>query len=317
MQKCRLVTAVWIAATTAIVCACGSPSVSGHSTTNQVDSKAATKVIHAIGAENEYADVIKQIGGRYVSVEAIMSNPNTDPHTYEAGTHDAAAVSQATLVVQNGLGYDGFMNKLEAGSPNPNRKVIDVSEALGLSTNTRNPHLWYKPGTMTKVAQLVFHALSAQDPKHKSYFEANLKKFQDSLETWHQEVADLKREFPHAGVAVTEPVADYLLQAAGLDIKTPWAYEAAVMNDTDPAPQLVEQEDDLLQQRRVKVLVYNQQVVDPATKSLLALAKQNHIPVVGVYETMPAHHNYQSWMEAEIMALKRALQNGKSTERID
>ncbi|MCL6626544.1 MAG: zinc ABC transporter substrate-binding protein [Alicyclobacillus shizuokensis] len=317
MPRRRLVAAACIAATTVTVTACGSSSVSGRSTIDKADSKAAPKVIHAIGAENEYADVMKQIGGKYVSVQAIMSNPNTDPHTYEAGTSDAAAVGQATLVVQNGLGYDSFMNKLEAGAPNPNRKVIDVSQALGLSKNTRNPHLWYKPETMTKIAQLVADALSAQDPKQKAYFEANLKKFQDSLRTWHQEVTNLKREYPHAGVAVTEPVADYLLQAAGLDIKTPWAYEAAVMNDTDPAPQLVQQEDNLLKQRRVKVLVYNQQVVDPATKALLGLAKQNHIPVAGVYETMPAHHDYQSWMEAEVTALKRALQKGQSTERID
>ena len=42
------------------------------------------KAIVAVGAENQYANVIAQLGGRYVEVTAIMSNPNTDPHSFEA-----------------------------------------------------------------------------------------------------------------------------------------------------------------------------------------------------------------------------------------
>src|ERR1700731_172091 len=76
-------------------------------------SHGATGVIHAGGAENEYADVLSQIGGKYISVSSILNNPNTDPHTYEASTSVARAVSQAQLVVQNGVGYDRFMNTIE------------------------------------------------------------------------------------------------------------------------------------------------------------------------------------------------------------
>jgi zinc/manganese transport system substrate-binding protein len=80
--------------------------------------------IVAVGAENEYADIISQIGGKYVSVTAIMSDPNTDPHSYEANTQDASIVSKSTLVVENGLGYDDFIDKLVSGSPNSKREVI-------------------------------------------------------------------------------------------------------------------------------------------------------------------------------------------------
>ena len=90
-------------------------------------SRAPKKII-AVGAENEYANVISQIGGSYVSVSAIMSNPNTDPHTFEASPSVARIVSAAQLVIQNGVGYDTFMNKIEAASPNPKRKVIDVQK---------------------------------------------------------------------------------------------------------------------------------------------------------------------------------------------
>ena len=53
----------------------------------------SSAVIQAVGAENEYANVIAQIGGRYVTVTAIMSNPNTDPHTFEASPSVARSVS--------------------------------------------------------------------------------------------------------------------------------------------------------------------------------------------------------------------------------
>src|SRR5580658_5346876 len=64
----------------------------------------AAGAILAVGAENEYANVIAQVGGPYVKVIAIESNPNTDPHSFEASPSVAEAVSAARLVVQNGVG---------------------------------------------------------------------------------------------------------------------------------------------------------------------------------------------------------------------
>jgi len=265
--------------------------------------------IVAVGAENEYADVLSQIGGRYVTVSAIMSDPNTDPHTYEASPKVAAEVSAARLVVQNGLGYDDFMTKIEQGSADSSRKVVDVQDLLGLPDSTPNPHLWYKPSTMPAVAG----DLESLDPAHASVFKANLAAFDASLGTVNTAIAQLKAKYGGAGVATTEPVADYLLDAAGVQNLTPWAFQADVMNGNDPSPQDVATERGLFTGHKVKAFVYNQQVTDSLTSSLLALAHQNGIPVVGVYETMPTPgYDYQSWMRAEISALSNAFGAGVS-----
>ena len=87
-------------------------------------------VINAIGAENEYANVLSQIGGRYVHVSSVLDNPNTDPHTFEASPSVAEEVGAAQLIVQNGAGYDDFMGKIESASPNPSRKVIVVQNRI-------------------------------------------------------------------------------------------------------------------------------------------------------------------------------------------
>ncbi len=139
---------------------------------------AGTQTIRAVGAENEYANVISQIGGQYVSVSAIESNPNTDPHTFEASPSVAKLVSAAQVVVQNGVGYDTYMNTIEAASPNSSRKVIDVQQLLGLPDSTPNPHLWYKAATMPAVAKALVGDFSAIEPQHRAYFQANATKFE-------------------------------------------------------------------------------------------------------------------------------------------
>jgi len=275
------------------------------------------QVIAAVGAENQYANVIGQIGGKYVRVTAIESNPNTDPHAFEASPSVAQQVSSAQLVVQNGLGYDAYMDKIEAAAPSPARKVIVVQQLLHLPDSTPNPHLWYSPGTMPAVAKAVSRDLSAMQPAHAAYFAANLRRFDAALQPWFQAMARLAAAYPGTPVAVTEPVGDYLLQAAGARILTPYTFQADVMNGVDPSPQDVSLEDGLFSGHRVKVFLYNQQVTDSLTASLLGLAHKDGIPVVGVYETMPTPgYDYQSWMLAETRALQQAVTDKISTQKL-
>jgi zinc/manganese transport system substrate-binding protein len=273
--------------------------------------------IVAIGAENQYADVISQVGGKYVKATAVMSNPNTDPHTFEASPQVAQELSSAQLVVQNGAGYDSFMNTILDADPTASRAVINVQQLLGLPDNPQNPHLWYKPGTMAAVANAVAGDLAKIQPAHAAYFKANAATFIKSLTTWLNAISAFKAKYPDTPVATTEPVADYLLQAAGTDNLTPWALQADIMNGTDPSPQDVATQRSLFTEHKVKVFVYNEQVTDPLTESFIQLAQQNGIPVVGVYETMPAPgYDYQSWMTAEVNALEKAVASKTSTEHL-
>ena len=279
---------------------------------------ASPEVITAIGVENEYADVISQIGGPYVQVSAIETDPNTDPHAFEASPKIASEIAAAGLIVVNGVGYDSWADKIMAAVPNDKRKVINVQQLLGLPDSTPNPHLWYDPKTMPAVAKAVAASLSQFQPAHASYFDANVEKFDASLKPWLDAIASFKASYDHTPVAVTEPVADYLLEAAGMDILTPFSLQAAIMNGTDPSPQDVTIQNNLFNDHKVKLFAYNQQVTDSLTQSFLDLAKKNKIPVVGVYETMPTPgFTYQSWMLAETEALTKAVKDGVSTQKLE
>jgi zinc/manganese transport system substrate-binding protein len=280
-------------------------------------SPSGSGVINAIGAENEYANVLSQIGGKYVHVSSILNNPNTDPHTFESSPSVASEVSAATLIVQNGVGYDTFMNKIESASPNSQRKVISVQQVLGLPTNTPNPHLWYNPRTMPAVARVMVTDLSALDPSHRAYFQANLTKFDNSLTPWLDAITQFKATYPGITAATTEPVADYMLQAMGIDNLTPFVFQADIMNGVDPSPQDISLENGFFTKHQVKVFCYNQQVVDALTTSIRQTALKAGVPVVGVYETMPTPgYDYQSWMLAEVHAIEKAITDKVSTQKL-
>jgi zinc/manganese transport system substrate-binding protein len=275
-----------------------------------------TAVVGAVAAENEYASVLSQIGGRYVRVSSVLQNPNTDPHSFEASPQIAGEISGAELLVQNGAGYDGWMNKLESASPSSSRKVIVVQQVLGLSASIPNPHLWYSPATMPAVAKAMAADLSALRPARAGYFRANLRAFGRSLQPWLTAIAKFRAQYRGATAATTEPVADYLLSAMAITNKTPFRLQAAMMNGTDPAPQDIALEQRLVSKAAVKVFVYNEQVISPLTVLVRQNARKAGVPVVGVYETMPAGFGYQSWMLAEVTAIRKAVSSKISTEEL-
>jgi zinc/manganese transport system substrate-binding protein len=287
--------------------ACGKGTASG---------TANGTVINAIGTESEYANVLGQIGGKYVRVTAILDNPNTDPHTFEASPQVAQEVSSAQLIVQNGVGYDSWMTRIESASSNPDRKVIVVQHLLGLPDSTPNPHLWYDPKTMPAAAKAMATDLSALQPAHAAYFRANLTKFDSSLSPWLTAIAQFKAKHAGTAAATTEPVADYLLAAMGIRNLTPFRFQADIMNGVDPAPQDIALETGFFSKHQVKVFCYNQQVVDALTSSIRQSASENGVPVVGVYETMPSGYDYQRWMLAEVRAIERAVTSNVSTEKL-
>ena len=225
-----------VTAGTAALALLAAGCASSSSSTSAIPGSSSSPIV-AVGAENEYANVIEQVGGKYVKVTAIESNPNTDPHTFEASPSVARAVSAASVLIENGVGYDTYMEKIEAASPNSSREVINVQKLLGLPESTPNPHLWYKPNTMPAVAKALVTDLSALQPAHAAYFQASARKFDQSLAPWLAAIAHFKAAYPNTPVASTEPVADYMLEAAGTKNMTPFPLQADIMNGTDPSPQ--------------------------------------------------------------------------------
>jgi zinc/manganese transport system substrate-binding protein len=262
--------------------------------------------IGAVAGENFYGDLVSRVGGDLVSVTSILSDPNIDPHTYESSPQDARAIADATLVVENGFGYDAFVDHLIGASPRSDRKVIDVQALLGLPDGA-NPHIWYDPATMPKVARAVADALEQLAPASTTTIETNLRTYLDSFAPMTSRIAEIRALYPGTPVASTEPVADYLTAALGFKSLTPEGFARSIENGTDPAPADVAAEQDLLTGHKVKVLLYNSQATSPVTQSIKTLATQSGVPVIGMSELMPDGTSFVDWQLAQLGNLETAL----------
>jgi zinc/manganese transport system substrate-binding protein len=277
---------------------------------NTSAASAGAPALAVVGTENFYADLLSQIGRPVVTATSLLNDPNADPHAFESSPRDAALVADAKLVIVNGLGYDAFMDKLIAASNRPDRVVINVQQLLGLADDV-NPHVWYDPATMPKVAAAATDALARLDPPHASDFATREQAYLAALTPIGDKVAELKARYAGSPIAFTEDVAGYLTDEIGLEVKSPVGFMKSVEEGTDPAPVDVAAERDLLTGKVVQVLLYNSQVTSPTTASIHDLAQQNGIPIVGVAETIPAaFHTYQEWQLAQLADLEHALASG-------
>jgi len=261
--------------------------------------------IDIVAAENFYGDVAKQIGGADVKVTSILSNPDQDPHLFEASPSVARALSGARIVIYSGIDYDPWMEKLLTAAKAVDRRTIVVAELTGHKPGD-NPHVWYDMATMLAYAQALTDTLVAVDPAHQSGYRQRLGKFQGSMTPIQTTISALKARLAGTPVTATEPVFGYMFEALGMQVRN-MPFQMAVMNNTEPAASDIAAFEKDLKTHQVKLLVYNSQASDPAAVRMQKLAKASHVPVVAVTETTPPGKTYQAWMMGELDAIDKAL----------
>jgi zinc/manganese transport system substrate-binding protein len=309
----RLVALVAVATIGLVGCST-SPTSSPSSSPTPSSAASGAGLVNVVASTNVYGDIVKTIGGPAVAVTSIIDNPEKDPHEYEADARTQLALSKAQLVIENGGGYDDFMDTmLKSAQTKPT--VINVADVSGRNQHPSdgefNEHLWYDFPTVEKLAAQLVTELSAAAPGQAATFESNGKAFAAQLGQLQQDEAAIKAKHAGEGVAITEPVPLYLLEAAGLVNKTPETFSAAIEEDTDVPPAVLKETEDLFDTKQVKLLAYNQQTTGPQTEAVLAAAKRNNIRVVPVTETLPTDQSYLSWMQANLRAVSSALTNDR------
>jgi zinc/manganese transport system substrate-binding protein len=309
MPRARQLLAGLLAGLAVVLTACaGSTSTSAAGTTARSTPAPVDGRVSIVAAENFWGDIAGQIGGRFVSVTSIISDPNTDPHLYQTDPRDAAAIGRAQLVIENGFGYDDFIGKVLASGGSSSRRIVDVQRVLGITGGNPNPHVWYDTARLPQVAAAVAGQLAALDPAHASTFQAGARRFDASLRPLLAVIAQIRAAYAGAPIAYTERVPGYLVQAAGLRLVTPLSFSQAIEDGNDPSPQDTAVFDNDISSGKVKVLLYNSQVVDAQTTRIKQLAAQHGVPTVGVSETLPsADRSFQSWQLRQDDELLAAL----------
>ncbi|RDI17634.1 zinc/manganese transport system substrate-binding protein [Rhodococcus sp. AG1013] len=280
--------------------------------------------IRVVASTNVWGSVAQAVAGDRLEVTSIVTEPSADPHSYEASPADAAKISDASLVILNGGGYDQFVEDIiESTGSKPTVDAFDLyeertgphatesdSEHAGHSHGSVNEHVWYDIPTVSATANAIAAELGKLDPEGADVYTGNAEAFRAQLRQVSETSAGIAAAHRDAPVAQTEPIAHYLLQAAELKDLTPEAFTSAVENGTDPAPAAIAETRQLFTDKKVRVLVYNSQTEDKVTRNMRETAESAGIPVVEITETLPEGTDFVQWQAQTAQSLADALNSG-------
>jgi zinc/manganese transport system substrate-binding protein len=279
-----------------------------------VAAKASTtaeepKAVNVVASTDVYANIAQSTGGKAVQVTSFISDPGQDPHSYEANAQNQLAISKADLVIENGGGYDDFIDRMVKASHTKATvlNVVDISGKKASAGQGLNEHVWYDFPTIALLADKVATALTAIDGEDAARFQTNAKAFTNQVHRLVTQEESLKASYGGGGVAITEPVPLYMLEAVGLRNETPPAFSSAIEEGNDISPLVLKKTLDLFAQGKVKALVYNEQTSGPITEQVKKAAEKANVPVVPVTETLPDGTSYLAWMTGNLATLKQAL----------
>lgn len=291
------------ALTTAALCAAA--TLAGCATTAPADGR-----LQVVTSTDVYASIVRAVAGDRVDVIPLVSGLAQDPHSFEAGARDQLAVSRAGVLVENGGGYDDFMDRLRAAAAARGAVTLNVVALSGHRATPGgelNEHVWYDFGSIAKLVRRLVAVLDRKRPREAAAFGSGAARFLRRLHGL-QDIEDrLRRRFAGTPVAVTEPVPLYLLTACGLVNRTPEQFSAGVESGNGVSAAVLADTLQLFDRHEVRVLVYNAQTAGAETTQLRAAAASNAIPALAVTETLPPGTTYLSWMRSILSALSSAL----------
>lgn len=266
--------------------------------------------IAVVASTNVWGDIASTVGGDHVSVTSIIDSPDKDPHEYEADAQTQLKLSKAQVVIENGGGYDDFVDTMlkTAGSTSVVKlDAVDISGKSASGGDELNEHVWYDFPTVEKVIDKIEAEFSTIDGAHSVDFARNADAVKKKIDGLASKEADVKSAHSGAGVAITEPVPLYMLDAMGLVNKTPEEFSEAVEEDRDVPVDVLNETLKLFSGHEVELLAYNEQTTGPQTEQVLTAAKTAGVSVVPVTETLPEGKDYVSWMSSNIDAITNAL----------
>jgi zinc/manganese transport system substrate-binding protein len=257
---------------------------------------------------NAWGSILAELGGNKVEATSIIRNPATDPHDYEPTPADGRTIAESQLFVENGIGYDSWAAKAVAADTSAARVVIDVGRVTRVSAGG-NPHRWYSPTDVAKVADAITAGLKRLDGKDAAYFDRRRAAFdQVTLRQYHRLIAAIKASYTGVPIGASESLVSPLAQSLGLHVLTPATFLQAVSEGTDPSPADKATVDTQIRRHEIAIYAYNAQNATPDVTAQVRAARSAGIPVVTLTETLsPTGVTFAQWQVTQLRALATAL----------
>ena len=293
-----------VLALVAAACGAAGTSTSGGGTSGGTSGG----TLHVVAAENFWGSIAAQLGGNKVAVASIITNPNTDPHSYEPTAADARTFATGKMVIVDGIGYDPWASQLLASNPVTGRVELNVGDLVHVAVGG-NPHQWYSPTSVHAVIDQITADYQRLDPADSAYFASQRTDYlSNGLARYDQLIAAIKAKYAGTPVGASESIFAELAPALGLKLLTPPSFLKAISEGTEPTAADKQTIDHQIAAHLIKVYVYNSQNATPDVQAQVQAAKAAGIPVTTITETLvPATATFQAWQVTELEALQKAL----------
>lgn len=263
------------------------------------------KPIRVVASLNFYGEAAQKVAGKYGKVDSLINNSAVDPHDYQPSIRQSQQVSNADFIIENGLGYDHWMDKMIVANDN-HPQVIKVGVAIAHAKNGDNEHVWYQPQVMIKLTNRLAADFSQKDPQHRNYYQARARAYVQQLNQQDKLIKQAKANMhQNDRVAVSEPVFDYSLATMGYHITDPH-FAKAIEDGDDPSPHDISAIQSDIRHHRLAFFVENPQSSSKTVDNLTCLAKKHHVPVIQVTETKPDNESYTEWMRRQYRLVLKA-----------
>lgn len=155
--------------------------------------------IRAAATTGLVADLVRQVGGDRVEVEALMG-PGVDPHLYKPTAGDATRLSRADVIFYSGLMLEGRMGDLFARLGRTGRRVYPITESIPEDRLLEppefeghyDPHVWFDVSLWAQTVPTIVKGLSEVDPEGRGMYEKNGAALADrlaDLDNWCRKTA--------------------------------------------------------------------------------------------------------------------------------
>lgn len=215
-------------------------------------------------------DIAQNVAGDHLRVESL-TRLGAEIHGYEPTPDDLRRVSQADLILDNGLNLEAWFAKFVRESSAPHVTVSEDVKPIGIAAGEGagkpNPHAWMSPSNVQKYAEKMAEAFSKIDPSNAADYQANAKKYQNKLQKIQDDlVLELKAIPEEQRVLVScEGAFSYLAKDVGLKEKYLWAVNA----ESQATPRKVASTIDYVRENHVPAVFCESTVSDAAMQRVV------------------------------------------------
>lgn len=244
---------------------------------------AAAEPLRAVATFSILADLVRQVGGAEVTVTSLVA-PNADAHSYNPAPADSRTLAQAQIIVVNGLGFEGWIDRLVRASGTRAPVVVasagvktvaadpehshdhtpddahDDARAHGRASEEADPHAWQSVANVRIYVANIRDGLAKADPAHADAYARNAQAYLATLDRLEAEIRRTVAEIPpeHRRVITTHDSFGYFSAAYGLAFIAPQGVSTASEASPRDVARIIRQI------RRDKVpAVFLETIVDP------------------------------------------------------